>query len=278
MLVRAFRPDDVAFAAHLANLEGWAVTAQDYETLLELEPGGCFVAEVEGRPVGTVTSITYGKLGWIGNLVVERACRGRDCGRRLLDRAVAHLVDRGVRTVGLDATAETVSFYRRAGFRAVCDVLHLERPGLAAPAAGNGSLLPIEARHLHAVTVFDWVYFGGRRRRLLRALLQRSPVAYLAQDRRGVAGYLMARPGPQGWTIGPWVCVRAAELLLARAMAEAGGAVLRLGVPALNEPALRLLQEQGFGVCGRQVRMYHGDQEGIGQLRHIWAIASPDKG
>ncbi len=278
MLVRAFCPDDVAFATHLADLEGWGNAAADLRNMLALEPHGCLIAEDGGQPVGMATTIAYGKLGWIGNLIVKRDCRGQGYGRTLLQRAIAHLFDCGVRTVGLDATPETVELYKSVGFWPAFDTLHLRRPALPAPAPVGDSLVPLEARGLHTVAMFDWALFGSRRQRVLRALLALSPVAYVAQDEAGVAGYLLARrAGPQ-WVLGPWVCVRSAESLLTRALAAIGAEPAWVGVPAVNEQGLQLLETHGFAPCGREVRMYYGDWEGIGQPQHIYGIASPEKG
>jgi len=278
MLVRTFGPDDLAFASQLSGFEGWGISAQDFQGLLTLEPQGCFVAEEDGQPVGLVTSIAYGKLGWIGNLIVRSPNRKRGHGRALLDTAVGYLLDRGVRTVGLDAALQAVPFYERAGFRPAFELLHLKRGALPAPAPVPDCLVPFEAKDLHAVAMFDWACFGGRRQRVLRALLPRSPVAFLAQDQAGVGGYLMARPGNQGWLIGPWACVRSAEPLLTAALATIGQEPVRLGVPKMNEQALRAQRRHGFTVYYREVRMYHGDQEGLGHPERIYAIVSPEKG
>jgi len=278
MRVRTFSPDDIAFAAQLARLEGWNNTATDYENLLRFEPQGCFIAEEAGAPVGIITTITYGKLGWIGSLIVGSAHRGRGFGRALLEIAMGYLFDRGVRTIGLDATPPAASLYASVGFWRAFDTLHLWREPLPVPSPVADSLVPLEARDLHAVTMFDWAPFGGRRRRVLQALRQISPVAYLAQDQAGLGGYLMARRSERCWIIGPWVCVRSAEPLLTAALAAIGPQPLWIGVPEVNKEALQLLQKHGFTLCQRRMRMYYGDEEGIGQPQRIYAVASPEKG
>ncbi len=278
MQVRPFCPDDVAFAAHLSGLEGWAVSARDYESLVGLEPQGCFVAQVGGEPAGIVLTITYGKLGWISSLVVRRIYRGHGYGRALLDRAVAYLLDRGVRTVGLDASPGATELYRDAGFRPAFDLLYVRRPPLPAPAPTGAALAPLTERDLHAVTMFDWACFGASRERVLRSLLQRSPVAFVAQDGPGVGGYLMARLTHDHWTIAPWACSRAAEALLTQALAEIGAEPVHLGVPAANVAGVELLQAHGFAEYYRETRMYQGDPEGIGRPELIYAVASSEKG
>lgn len=278
MWVRTLCPGDITFATQLSGLEDWGVSAQDCEGLLQLEPHGCFIAEEDGEPVGMVTTITYGKLGWIANLTIRSTCRRRGYGRALLDAAVGYLLDRGVRTVALDATLQAVPFYERAGFKPAYEILHLKRAALPVPPRVADSLVPMEAKNLHAVAMFDWACFGGRRQRVFRRLLERSPVALLVEDRDGIGGYLMARRDNEGWIIGPWACVRSAEPLLTAALEAIGPEPVRVAVPKVNEHALRILRGQGFTVYYRKVRMYHGDQEGMGHPERIYATASSQKG
>ncbi len=278
MLVRAFGPEDIPFAARLSGTEGWGISAEDYRGLLELEPDGCFVAEEDSRPVGMVTSVSYGKLGWIGSLIVHSANRRRGCGKALLESAVGYLLDHGVRTIGLDATLQAVPFYKRAGFRPVYELLHMKRNARSAPEVDADCLSPLESKDLHAISMFDWACFGGCRRKVLNGLLERSPIAFIAQDGQGVAGYLMARRHKQEWFIGPWACIRSAEPLLACALAAIGEEPVRTAIPKANERALHTLRNHGFTVYYHEMRMYHGDQEGMGHPERIYAIASPEKG
>jgi ribosomal protein S18 acetylase RimI-like enzyme len=88
----------------------------------------------------------------------------------------------------------------------------------------------------------------------------------------------MARRRLDRWTIGPWVCVRSVEALLTNALAAIGSEPVRLGVPKVNEHALHTVREQGFTVYYREMRMYHGDQEGMSHPERIYATASPELG
>lgn len=278
MLVRPFSPHDVAFAARLSDLEGWEASAPDYERLVRFDPHGCFVGEVDGEPVGMVLAISYGKLGWISSLVVRRPYRGRGLGSALLDSAVAYLLDHGARTVGLDASPETLDLYVRAGFTPAFDLLYLRGRPQPVPDPGSASVVPFRARDLHAAAMFDWACFGANRERVLRALHQLSPVALLAQDQAGLAGYLLARRTHDHWTIGPWACTRLAGALLAQALALLGPEPVQVGVPAVNEAGLCLLRAHGLEEYYRETRLYQGDPEGIGHPESIYAVAGAEKG
>ncbi len=276
--VRPFCPPDVAFAAQMSDLEGWDASAQDYESLFHFQPQGCFTGHVGGERVGVVLTIAYGKLGWISTLVVRREARGLGYGSALLSRAVAYLFDQGVRTVGLDATPQTLDLYLHAGFTPAYDLVYSRRAALPPPAALAGPIVPLKPRNLHAVAMFDWASFGSSREQVLRGLLQLSPVACLAQDESGVAGYVLARAAREHWTIGPWVCTRLAEALLTHALEGIGAEPVHVGTPAVNEDALRLLGDYGFQEYYRETRMFQGDPEGIGRPEHVYGIASAEKG
>jgi len=84
--------------------------------MLEYEPGSCFIAEVGGKPAGHVFSVSYGKLGWIGYVIVDVGHRGRGIGTMLMKKAMDYLLSRRVETIKLEAAPEIADFYRRLGF------------------------------------------------------------------------------------------------------------------------------------------------------------------
>jgi len=70
-----------------------------------------FVAEVDGRPVGSVALSPRGEgVAWLSKLFVDAAYRGRGLGRALLARAVAEGRRRGYDRIDL----ETRTIYREA--------------------------------------------------------------------------------------------------------------------------------------------------------------------
>ena len=62
---------DFEFAVNLANTLSWGMTVEDFMYSVSLEPNGCFVAFEGSERVGIATTISYGALGWFGNLVVS---------------------------------------------------------------------------------------------------------------------------------------------------------------------------------------------------------------
>src|SRR5215470_13964397 len=96
--------DDIPLGMRLKEQAGWNQTEADWRRFLDLEPEGCFVAELDSVPAGTTLTCTFGPVAWIAMVLVDAALRGRGIGKALMVHALDFLDRRGVRTVRLDAT------------------------------------------------------------------------------------------------------------------------------------------------------------------------------
>ncbi len=207
---------------------GWNQTEADWRRLLELEPGGCFGIEADGRVAASATVITYGReLAWIGMVLTLPECRGRGFATQLLERCLDYCEQCGIRTVRLDATEMGRPVYARLGF---IDEYEVQRR--------SGVLPPAEPRPPAFDFALDRLAFGADRRRLLES-----------------TGW--SRPGRVAAYIGP---------VTARTAAEARDIVLHCGVsgpafwdvPAANPAALELAGSLGFQPVRRLIRMRRG--------------------
>lgn len=75
ILIRSFEEEDISFTYKLDVMEQWSDTKRDTKRMLNYEPDGCFIAEINGESVGHVFSVSYGRLGWIGLLIVKAEYR-----------------------------------------------------------------------------------------------------------------------------------------------------------------------------------------------------------
>jgi len=82
-----------------------------------------FVAEEDGRIVGSLTLVTFeiptGRRAWIEDVVTDAAARGKGVGSALVNAAVAQAAEFGARTVDLTSRphrADANSLYVRLGF------------------------------------------------------------------------------------------------------------------------------------------------------------------
>lgn len=246
MQITTFTPDDIHPFLSMAKDEGWISHRRELAFLLERSPEGCLVCREQGRPVGFVTAVRYGRSGWIGNLLVGAANRGRGIGSSLFRQAMEVLNRSNVTTVWLTASTAGRPIYERSGFRGCDRIRRWERTGGPAKDADRPSIVRNDWQEI------DYLGWGDARDELL---------AYAAADGGAIGttdGFLMLQRLGNGHQIGPFGALNAAvaEKLLEQALAR--GSRLLLDVPAANRAAGKLLLPRGFEVIGEVELMYAG--------------------
>ena len=122
------RSSDFQFATKLANTMNWNMAPEDFAFMASLEPEGCFVVFEGSKRLGIATCISFGNVGWFGNLIVKEKYRRKGAGRLLVKHAVNYLQSKGAKTIGLYAYPNLESFYGSLGFEKDMDfsLLHAE--------------------------------------------------------------------------------------------------------------------------------------------------------
>jgi GNAT superfamily N-acetyltransferase len=271
---------DIPLGMALKNLAGWNQTENDWRRLFELNPAGCFVAELDGRPVGTATTTIHdGKVGWIGMVLVHPEVRGQGVGTALLEHAIAHLRRCGVPSIKLDATPAGKRVYVPLGFR---DEYELERVEVVA-AGGDGDRAGMIAElDVDAILPLDRAAFGVARAPVLRRLAADGPGLCWMATTAGtgnVDGYILARPGANAAHVGPWVArsPATAERLLGAVLDRLAGRRVFMDVP-VNHPARALVARHGFKGQRPLTRMWLGCNDWPGDVALTYGIADPAKG
>ena len=271
---------DLSFCLGLMRLTGWGNTADDLRRMMSYEPGGCFIASLDGEDVGMVGSISYGRVGWVGDLIVLPDHRGRRIGASLVRRALRHLEGSGVVSVRLDSVEKAIPLYRRLGFREEYPSLRFTGIGRSSRASGVERMNQAD---LAEVSELDERYFGAPRERVLGRVLHDFPdLCHVARVGSRISGYIMAKVGEGSHKIGPWICdprePGLAEALLRRIMDEADGESLWVGVPGGNLASVEILKSNGFGSLPTSTRMCLGDCAPMGDVRGVFGIGAADKG
>ncbi len=268
---------DLPFVMGLKRQAGWNQTEADLRRLLRLEPRGCFVAEWEAKPAGTVTTCVLGEVGWIAMVLVDEPLRGRGVGTALLEHALDYLERRRVATVRLDATAWGQPLYTRLGFVGEYEVVRYGgTPRCPAPGA---PLVPYTPDLLPDLIALDRQVTGTDRRKLLAALFTEFPgPTCVVKEADAVTGYLSGRPGENAAQIGPGVAVSetAGRLLLGHALFCAVGPVF-VDVPRANAAATDLVTSAGLVAQRTFLRMYRG-RPVRDDPTALWASSGPEKG
>jgi GNAT superfamily N-acetyltransferase len=89
--VRAMTEADIALGMRLKGQAGWNQLEPDWRRALQLQPDGCFVAELDGMAAATTTTCIFGSVAWIALVLVDEALRGRGIGTALMNAALAFL-------------------------------------------------------------------------------------------------------------------------------------------------------------------------------------------
>jgi GNAT superfamily N-acetyltransferase len=275
-------PDDLALGLRLSAQSGWNQTAADWRRALELGPGGCFVAELDGGvPAGTVATCSFGPIAWIALVLVDAPHRRQGIGAALVRHALAHLDAAGIRTIRLDATPLGQPLYEQLGFVPEYGMTRYE--GVPTPAADfptGVTVTPAAQDQLETIIAMDRAATGTDRRTFLSRLFAEQPERMLVavQNDGRLAGYLASRPGARAIQVGP--CVGAGDAgatLLAHALHQLMGQKVFVDVPDENAASIGIVKSTGLTPQRSFVRMCRGPRV-VDRPNELWACAGPEKG
>ena len=278
MRIRTMTAADGPLGMRLTRQAGWNQTEGDWQRFLAMEPEGCFVAEVDGRPVGTATACTFETVGWIAAVLVDKAFRGQGIGTALVDHALGYLDTRGVQSARLDATPLGRPVYERLGFVAGYELVRLQ--GLAPIAARHHQVRPAGSGEFDAILELDREATGTDRHKLLAHFLRQQPESAYAFVRGStLPGYLMFRDGLRATQIGPGVALdeEAGRALGDAILARCAGQAVFIDIPTGNTPAIRWADSRGLVVQRPFLRMYRGKPV-ADRPEQLWASSGPEHG
>ena len=276
--IREMNLGDVSLGCRLSDSAGWNQLATDWQRLITLEPAGCFLAEWEGRPVGTTCVTRFDTIAWISMVLVDAAYRGRGIGTRLMRM-------RWFRSIGAE--------------RGRCDWMPPRWDGQcmknwaswASTRWPAGKVRPSEGKsvpeitmaadvHLEAIAALDHEATGTPRGTLLaRVFAERPKRMRVAMTVGRISGFSGVRLGRRARQIGPVVALEASSGagLLATAFADHQGQAVFLDVPLPNRPAMRWAEERGLRIQRQFLRMARG-RPVADRPEQIWASFGPEKG
>ncbi|HKZ93989.1 MAG TPA: GNAT family N-acetyltransferase [Candidatus Bathyarchaeia archaeon] len=258
--IRKMAPNDFAFAIKLTDTMNWDLTRKDFEFMMNLEPRGCCVALDETRRVGLITTMHFGRVGWIGNVIVTPSNRSKGVGALLVKHAIDYLVGESATTIGLYAYVDTVQFYEKLGFKANSNFIRLVGQGFKMDQYTE-RIVRMAERDLEDVARFDERCMGWNREPLLKRIFRDSKdLCYVARDSNKLLGFIMADSYRQ--EIGPCVSSpRKPEVainLLRAVLGTFSGLEIRVGVSESRLGIVEALREMKFQEEFKVVRMYWG--------------------
>jgi hypothetical protein len=252
---------DFPFAVQLANTLNWNMTVEDFEFIVKLESQGCFVLFHGSERLGICTSVSFGRVGWFGNLVVKGGYRREGAGSLLVRHAIDYLKNKGVETIGLYSYPHLIRFYESFGFESDIDFLVLQGKGVFLPT--EGKVRKAKKQNVPEVIDFDSQCFGVNRKKLLEPiLLNKGNLCYIATENDGIVGYVAAKVYDKMAEVGPLIChanhVEAAVMLLKTILNGLNGLAVSMCIPKKEAALLNMLSKAGFKEDFRVARMFLG--------------------
>ena len=244
------------------------------------DPGGFFVAELDGEKIGCISAVRYPPaLGFIGFYIVRPGWRGRGYGRALWDRALTHLEGR---TIGLDGVPARAADYGRSDFVATYENIRYQSD-VRRPRDRFASAIALEPiRRLDdELRAYDFACFGAHRDAFLSAwIAQSETVARAARSLTSgeLLGYAVARECHEGTKVGPLFASRndVAGLLYDTVAAQTRSPWF-LDVPEPNRAAAGFAHEREMQPVLETVRMWRGAPPRI-DLERVYGVTSFELG
>ncbi len=250
-VIRSFTERDIPPALALCRVSGWNQLPEDWIRFVDHQPDGCFAADIDGKLVGTVTTIRYEtKLAWIGMMLVDPNYRRRGIATALMNRALQYLQSLQIKCIKLDATPEGQLVYQRLGFQAEWEFHRWE------------FLREVQDVHPDEASDFDADHFGrldleafgAARQRWLQRMAAESICCVQAN------GFGMIRPGHLAAYLGPIIAddPHAALNIIESLVSQVSGTIF-WDIPGPNKKAVELAMRLGFQPVRDLTRMWMGE-------------------
>lgn len=260
--IRTMTKTDLSAALMLSTSVGWNQIAADWKRMLLLEPGGCFVAELNGKVVGTTLCCLFGPVAWLAMVIVREDQRGCGLGQELVRTGLEYAQKQGVKTVRLDATPLGEAVYSKLGF---VPQLELARMGgtvstSATSSSTNHRILSATPAQFEEIIRLDRDGTQTERGKLLRRLFSEwSPLIAISSTEQ-IDGFLASRQGRLSTQYGPMSGTDAAAVdLLRHALTISCGQPVIADIPMHRESLLQVAREFGLTQQRTLLRMCFGD-------------------
>ena len=187
---------DLPRIVDLREAVGWGVHEWALRAVMEPPHARCLVV-VDGRDriVGVGSGISYGALGFVGNMIVDDAYRRRGVGSAILQAVLDFLEERGASRQELYATPAGRPLYARHGFEPIGPSTMVRVPRGVVPVSDALELADAGPAALADLVAYDAPRFGGDRRRVLAPMLSdlERPMV-VARREEEIVGYGWIRP------------------------------------------------------------------------------------
>lgn len=268
-MIRQMTDRDIPLALGLCRQADWNQLQTDWLRLIQYEPGGCFVAELDKQIVGTVTTTRYETdLAWIGMMLVDDRFRRRGIATKLMKTSLNYLQEAGVSCIKLDATASGRPLYERLGFQ-IEGLFHRWAHDGQSPQRPQPRRGKLSSSHFQ----LDHSAFGARRDIWLKRTAADSQLVTSCNS------FGMARDGFLANYLGPVVAVNEPEAtqIVRELLSQLDGQTF-WDVPPDNPTASAIAKSLGFQPVRDLARMRIGSMPAAPEMHLQFALSDPGTG
>lgn len=260
--VKLMTVEDLTFAVSITDTMNWNLTEQDFSFMMQLEPQGCFVLLNDAEKIGIATTIGFGRVGWIGNVIIEERHRGKRAGSTIVKHAVNYLRSKGAETIGLYSYKDMVDFYARLGFKRNVEFTVLNGKAFHSP-LDMDKVREAGENDVKKIVDFDRVYFGASREKLLTKIASaKGNPCYFYAENEEILGYAMAKVYDNFAELGPLTCKKdktyVADNLAKAILNKIENYNVSVCLPKKEKDIINMLLNNGFKESFNVLRMFSG--------------------
>jgi GNAT superfamily N-acetyltransferase len=280
--IRELLPEDIESAMGLVLAEGWNQTEKDWQLLTSNPLNYCFVAEVEGKVVGTATAINYSNMvAWIGMVLVNKDYRGRGISKILLSTLFDKL--KSCISIKLDATLAGQPIYEKLGFKSEYLIARLVNISFESSQLADFRTIPqkIQVKDIPSIIEFDKHAFGSDRTQLIRSLVLDYPEkSYFLKKKNKISGFILGRKGNKYHHIGPVSAQSSdtAKLLIAHVLKTLCDQPIVIDILDDKQELTEWLTTAGFVKQRSFTRMFLKSNSFPGEIGFQYLITGPEFG
>ncbi len=284
----SFRPihkNEIPIVKSWFTYEGWSFGDKDIELMVELQPDSFWVLSRDEILIGCVSCFRYTpSFANISFLYVIPPYRRKGVGQDLIQRCCDEAVEkmRTNYTLGIACAEKSplTDTFKKQGFQFVYKIYRLYRQMSLTSAFEYQCVAKIKKSDFLEVSVLDCKIMSFSRVTFLRKWINMNSVTtYVSRSGDRIDGYVVVRPGVQGYIVGPFFALnlRIMKNLLFKLISDFGNKEISIFVPNVNEEGLEVLSAYGFNVESKFLKMYKNALEGH-DLQKIYGITSIDLG
>lgn len=278
--VRNIDEQEMEFLISSAAFHGWNPGLEDASVFYNTDPNGFFIAELNGKPIGCISAVSYpDRFGFIGFYVMKQEYAGNYYGAQLGLKAIKYLQNH---VVGLDGVIERIDNYRRLGFNyAYSNARYEFVNSVKEDVYISDSIKQYDESYFNQISDYDKLCFPTRREAFLKNWLKMTNAkVFIYLENKKLMGYSVIRKCLKGYKIGPLFADNfeiAESLFISSIMAADKNEYIYFDIPEVNKHAVKLTQKYNMNKVFATARMYNTSAPDI-HLNKVFGITTFELG